>query len=630
MKPIRLIVCSGLLVVLACCSVQAATFIVPGDFGTIQGAIADAGTVNGDEIVVQPGTYFEVINFLGKAITLRSASGDPNNTIIDGLELFHVVQCVNNEDANTVLEGFTITGGNADGATPPDNVGGGMYNLNSSPTVTNCIFTGNNTNGTDSRGGGMCNKKSNPIVTGCFFIGNNAKGTSSSGGGMYNDNSNPIVTNCTFELNTTEGIGGGMDNAYSNPIVTDCTFTGNSATNNGGGMINHLASKPVVTGCAFNFNSVTYNGGGMYNFSNLTVTDCTFNSNTAYEGGGMYNSLCNTTVTNCTFSDNTATKYGGGISNYDRSNPTVTGCTFSDNTAAKNGGGMSNIDDSNPAVTDCNFIGNTATMYGGGMSNDNNCDPTVTGSTFSDNQADLEGGGMFNYLGSSPTVTHCKFINNTAINGGGLRNEAYAKPIVSNCIFSRNLSLDGTGAGMSNFNECNPEVTNCSFSDNQIVGNSSGAGGISNEETSSPRVTNTILWGNVPDQVSYDVNSIRQITYSLVQGGSTGSGNIDADPNFVNANADDLHLQAGSPAIDAGSNAAIGSPWDLDGNNRFIDDPDTEDTGMGPGEIVDMGAYEFGASQCLCDNGLVGDINCDGIVDRLDVKLLGVHWLEML
>ena len=66
-----------------------------------------------DEIVVAPGTYFEFnINFLGKAITLRSSDG-PDVTTIDGTGNFHVVQCVSGEGSETVLEGFTVTGDGA-------------------------------------------------------------------------------------------------------------------------------------------------------------------------------------------------------------------------------------------------------------------------------------------------------------------------------------------------------------------------------------------------------------------------------------------------------------------------------------------------------------------------------------
>ena len=126
------------------CSVRADVLFVdagncpgPGDgseldpYCSIQTAIDDA--VDTDEIVVAPGTYFETINFLGKAIWLHSSDG-AEVTTIDGTGSFHVVQCVNGEGSDTVLSGFVITGGNADDF-PSDDNGGGMYNSRSSPTV---------------------------------------------------------------------------------------------------------------------------------------------------------------------------------------------------------------------------------------------------------------------------------------------------------------------------------------------------------------------------------------------------------------------------------------------------------------------------------------------------------------
>ena len=79
--------------------------------------------MNTDEIIVAPGTYFETINFLGKAIWLHGSDG-AEVTTIDGTGFFHVVRCVSGEGPNTILDGFTITGGNADGEDFPDLVGG--------------------------------------------------------------------------------------------------------------------------------------------------------------------------------------------------------------------------------------------------------------------------------------------------------------------------------------------------------------------------------------------------------------------------------------------------------------------------------------------------------------------------
>jgi len=135
------------------------------------------------------------------------------------------------------------------------------------------------------------------------------------GGGMYNQsNSSPTVTNCTFSGNTAQSRGGGMDNAVdSSPMVTDCTFSGNTAPHGGGGMDNYLSS-PMVTNCTFSENSAAASfGGGMYNFgsSSPTVTNCTFTGNTASTGGGMFNSSSSPTVTNCIFWENSGSEISG-------------------------------------------------------------------------------------------------------------------------------------------------------------------------------------------------------------------------------------------------------------------------------------------------------------------------------
>ena len=191
---------------------QAATITVAdagADYTSIQAAI-DAAVSGQDEVVVSPGTYVENIDFLGKPITVRSASGDPADTIIDGGGNGSVVTCDSGETSTTVLDGFTIINGSG-------SHGGGMYNHFSSPTVTNCTFSEN----TAVNGGGMYNEDGNPTVTNCTFSSN----TANLGGGMYNHNSNPTVTNCTFSSNTAS-FGGGMSNHDSSPTVTICTFSG--------------------------------------------------------------------------------------------------------------------------------------------------------------------------------------------------------------------------------------------------------------------------------------------------------------------------------------------------------------------------------------------------------------------
>jgi hypothetical protein len=119
-----------------------------------------------------------------------------------------------------------------------------------------------------------------------------------------------------------------------------------------------------------------------------------------------------------------------------------------------------------------------------------------------------------------------------------------------------------------------------------------------------------------------------------VQGNWSGTGNIDADPRFVNAEGQNLRLSAESPCIDAGSNAAVPEdtldldgdgnkteplPFDLDGHLRFVDDPVTPDCQWcappetcGTAPIVDMGAYEF-IPAIPCDFGHNGDVDGDDL-----------------
>jgi hypothetical protein len=138
---------------------------------------------------------------------------------------------------NAVLDGFTITGGNANSSSQ-NAYGGGMQNYGSSPRVANCTFTGNSAD----YGGGMSNSyDSDPIVLNCTFMNNKAF---SSGGGMYSILSSPIVLNCTFS-NNTAAYGGGIYNGEGRPSIRNSTVTNNNASY-GGGMLSSYYSEPTV------------------------------------------------------------------------------------------------------------------------------------------------------------------------------------------------------------------------------------------------------------------------------------------------------------------------------------------------------------------------------------------------
>jgi len=205
---------------------------------------------------------------------------------------YHIVTgSETNETA--VLDGFTITAGNADGSNPYDK-GGGMYNYKGSPMLTNCIFYGN----VAHFGGGMGNSYfCNPTLTNCTFSGNAARLVGGQGGGMANWASSPTLTNCTFTGNSAGWDGGGMWNYdFSNPMLTNCLFIGNSPDEDGGGVNNWKNCSPMLINCTFCGNAAR-SGGGMANWDNChpMLTNCIFWGNTGsqiHNGNG-----CSTTVT---------------------------------------------------------------------------------------------------------------------------------------------------------------------------------------------------------------------------------------------------------------------------------------------------------------------------------------------
>jgi len=157
--------------------------------------------------------------------------------------------------------------------------------------------------------------------------------------------------------------------------------------------------------------------------------------------------------------------------------------------------------------------------------------PTLTNVTFSGNSAFRFGGGMFNYYPSSPTLTNVTFSNNLADSGGGMYNRDRSHPSLTNVILWGNIATTTLA--------------------------------------STPLISHTLIQGSGGSGAGWDTNL-----------GTDGGGNIDADPLFVDAPNDDMHLKEGSPAIDSGGDGSC-PLTDLDGVPRP------------QGEGCDMGAFEF-------------------------------------
>jgi Rieske Fe-S protein len=186
---------------------------------------------------------------------------------------------------------------------------------------------------------------------------------------------------------------------------------------------------------------------------------------------------------------------------------------------------------------------------------------------------------MFNDDSSSPDLTNITFENNSADYGGGMFVQANSNPTLVNVTFVGNAAMEAGGGMLIRDGSNDLVLTNVTFSNNSA----SIGGGIDNG--GSPVIRNTIIWGNTGGEIVNNGPGIPDVSYSIVQDGFTGTGNLDVDPllgplanngGFTQTMA----LLPGSPAIDAGDDGVC---------------PDTDQRGVTrpQGSHCDIGAYEY-------------------------------------
>jgi hypothetical protein len=286
-----------------------------GDCGpkaTIQAGI-DAANNPGTVVLIADGTYTgdgnRDLDFGGKAITVRSASGDPTTCIINCAGqgrgfYFHL-----GEGSDSVVEGLTITNGYS------VTYGGAVYCASGcNPTFTNCAMS---LNRAEYAGGGLyCAGFAGGTISDCSFNSNAA--THLAGGGVHINATAPsLVRGCSFSGNTTEHNGGGASVEGLIDLV-ECVFHENATSTNGGALSVWDDTHVSVSRCAFRGNSAAWNGGGIYTFYpnvNLVLEDSLFSGNSAGgSGGGLHVYAYGVAAINrCTFTGNAAGSYGSGI-----------------------------------------------------------------------------------------------------------------------------------------------------------------------------------------------------------------------------------------------------------------------------------------------------------------------------
>lgn len=479
--------------------------------------------------------------------------------------------------------------------------------------ISNCSFSNNNAGNTSfSCGAAIYNLNTTDITyTSCSFSGNTAIGK---GGGVFIQGGTHSFSNCTFSGNAAAGGGGGIYTTVANAYVNACNYTNNTASSGNGGALfldaGGSSNTSSVTACTFSGNSAAT--GGAMALVDLAgpITGCTFTNNSAATngvGGGLYiSSAYQNTLTNLTFTGNTATS-GGGVSAYSSANGIMRNCTFTNNQATSSGGGVSstgfNIDSSS-------FSYNRASAKGGGLYAGTSLH-TISATTFTADTA-ADGGGAYS-MGRA-NFRNCVFLSNRANNGGGLYQTGTISAgnaiQVSNSVFSGNVATISGGGMVSYSNGANLSIVNSLFSGNKafyggggIYDSSSNASivnctfagdtalrgnGIYNVTNSSPYIANCIIWEGAANGIFNFSNSTPGITYSTVEGGYTGTGNLSTNPLFLNpasvfqapTTQGDYHVRPCSPTVNAGTNSSIFGSKDLDGNTRVVF------------TTIDQGAYE--------------------------------------
>ena len=308
----------------------------------------------------------------------------------------------------------------------------------------------------------------------------------------------------------------------------------------------------------------------------------------------------------------------------DPNNPYVVAATIID-CQGTNHRGFKFINNESPAsilegltITDANI---EVMCEGGAGIYIDGASPTINKCVVTNNHAQLVpgslcfcyGGGIFIGNGSNPLITNCIITGNSVGNwgwGGGIFCDYSAQATIRNCLISNNTALgyEGMGGGIYGGGLT---VVNCTIANNSAANDGGGVYGLAT-------ITDSIIWANMGiNQIYGSAN----ITYSDVQGGFTGTGNINADPCFVTGPLGNYYLSqtaAGqainSPCINAGSDyAARTGFWDSSTRTDLV--PDSG--------IVDMG-YHNGSY----NGNSPGNINNDCVVDMVDFAILASQWQQ--
>ena len=347
------------------------------------------------------------------------------------------------------------------------------------------------------------------------------------------------LVNGSGTVEASQKRGGALFCVNASPQLADLVIVSSNADLGGG--LYAVGGNPVITSCVFQGNAAPLGGGGMYLNCTCCLVDSDVVGNTATQGdGGGIHAIGSLIVLRTRVRSNECSLSGGGI---------YTCNSFLD-------------------VRQSEFTGNSCGVRGGGISTD----PNQEGAVFEDNvvseNSARDGGGMFKGGTVSMLISRNAFHGNKAENGGGLIAD---NSLILTNIFFKNV-VTNIGGGI--YSRGKNFVAN-----NTITENTAKASGSLVDISTGTTIVNSILWNPNAESELWGAISV---TYCTVRNGWTGTGNLSADPRFVDPQNDDFHLTALSPCLNSGTNAQSHLP-----EEDFEGDPRKHPT------TVDMGADEF-------------------------------------
>ncbi|MAE68904.1 MAG: hypothetical protein CME06_00385 [Gemmatimonadetes bacterium] len=349
-------------------------------------------------------------------------------------------------------------------------------------------------------GGIYCEADTSPWIRDCIIRGNSVMVYPwSIGGGVFCFQSSPLIERCSLDRNVTSGGGGVLHASQASPTILGCRIAGNSGTG-----LAIARSEAWIDWCRVSGRGeeAAFTGLGILD-SDVRVSNSAFTKNldkAIIASSWNSQSTSRVLIEDCTIAGNESTAMGGGIQVRDNGTEV--------------------------RIQRCAIIGNRTT----GSPNDGH------------------GGGLMQGPGRGHLeITNSLIAWNEATGRGGGIAISDGTALLSNCLVLENAAADQGGGLRFTSSDSTLQVLNCT-----ITGNWAGlAGGAVETFSRGLEVSSCIMWENFPDAFIVR-DSEPAITYSDIEGGWPGEGNIDADPHFRSFQGVDYLLSPGSPCIDAG------------------------------------------------------------------------------